>query len=101
MGKPYGLSFPLVTIRDMVRVQKALIDHLGIKRLKTVVGGSMGGMQAIEWALQFPDMVDSIILVASGAVSNPQSIAIHKVGIRAIMDDPNWKGGDYYGTRHQ
>lgn len=96
-GKPYGLSFPLVTIRDMVKVQKALTDHLGIKRLKTVVGGSMGGMQAIEWALQFPDMVDSIILVASGAVSNPQSIAIHKVGIRAIMDDPNWNGGDYYG----
>ena len=96
-GRPYALSFPLVTIRDMVKVQKALTDHLGIKRLKTVVGGSMGGMQAIEWALQFPDMVDSIILVASGAVSNPQSIAIHKVGIRAIMDDPNWKEGDYYG----
>jgi len=96
-GRPYGLSFPLVTIRDMVKVQKALTDHLGIKRLKTVVGGSMGGMQAIEWALQFPHMVDSIILVASGAVSNPQAIAIHKVGIRAIMDDPNWKGGDYYG----
>jgi homoserine O-acetyltransferase len=97
-GKPYALSFPLVTIRDMVKVQKALTDHLGINRLKTVVGGSMGGMQAIEWALLFPDMVDSIMLVASGAVSNPKSIAIHKVGLRAIMDDPNWKGGNYYGS---
>lgn len=97
-GKPYGMSFPVVTIRDMVNVQKALIDHLGIKGVTSVVGGSMGGMQAIEWALQYPDMVDSIILVASGAVSNPQSIAIHKVGIRAILDDPMWRGGEYYGS---
>ncbi len=96
-GKPYGMSFPVVTIRDMVNVQKALIDHLGIKSIKSVVGGSMGGMQAIEWALLYQDIVDTIILVASGPVSNPQSIAIHKVGIRAILDDPNWRGGDYYG----
>ena len=96
-GKPYGRTFPVVTVRDMVNVQKALVDHLGITRLKAVVGGSMGGMQAIEWALQYPDLVDSIILIASGAVSNPQSIAIHKVGIRAILDDPMWQGGDYYG----
>jgi len=95
--KPYGMTFPLVTVRDMVRVQKELIDHLGVKRLKSVIGGSMGGMQALEWALLYPDIVDSIILVASGAVSNPQSIAIHKVGIRAIIDDSNWDGGDYYG----
>lgn len=96
-GKPYGLDFPLVTIRDMVRVQKALLDYLGVKRIKAVAGGSMGGMQAMEWALSYPDMVDSIVLVASGTVSNPQSIAIHKVGIRAIMDDPDWNGGYYYG----
>ncbi len=95
--KPYGMSFPLVTVRDMVRVQKELMDHLSIKSLTSVIGGSMGGMQAIEWALLYPDIVDSIVLVASGAVSNPQSIAIHKVGIRAILDDPNWNGGDYYG----
>ncbi len=95
--KPYGRSFPLVTVRDMVRVQKELMDHLGVKSLISVIGGSMGGMQAIEWALLYPDMVDSIVLVASGPVSNPQSIAIHKVGIRAILDDPNWNGGDYYG----
>jgi homoserine O-acetyltransferase len=96
-GKPYGLTFPLVGIRDMVRVQKELIDHLGIKRLRSIAGGSMGGMQAIEWALLYPDMVDSIILIASAPRSTPQSIAIHKVGIQAIMDDPNWNGGDYYG----
>ena len=95
--KPYGMSFPLVTVRDMVRVQKELMDHLDIKGLKSVIGGSMGGMQAIEWALLYPEMVESIVLIASGAVSNPQSIAIHKVGIRAIIDDPNWKGGYYYG----
>jgi len=97
--KPYGMSFPLVTIRDMVRVQKELLDYLGIKNLKSVIGGSMGGMQAIEWALLYPDMVDSIVLVASGSVSNPQAIAIHKVGIRAIIDDSNWNGGDYYGGK--
>lgn len=96
-GRPYGMDFPLVTIRDMVRVQKELLNHLGIERVFSVVGGSMGGMQALEWALMYPGMVQTVILVASGAVSNPQSIAIHKVGIRAIMDDPDWNGGDYYG----
>jgi len=96
-GKEYGLTFPVVTVRDMVRVQKHLIDHLGIKAIKSVIGGSMGGMQAIEWALLYPDIVESIVVIASGANSNPQSIAIHKVGMRAIIDDPNWNGGDYYG----
>jgi homoserine O-acetyltransferase len=81
----------------MVCVQKHLIDHLGIKAIKSVIGGSMGGMQAIEWALLYPDIVESIVVIASGANSNPQSIAIHKVGMRAIIDDPNWNGGDYYG----
>ena len=96
-GKRYAFEFPVITIKDMVRVQKALLDSLGARRIKAVAGGSMGGMQALEWSLSYPDMVDSVVLVASGAVSNPQSIAIHKVGIRAIMDDPDWKGGDYYG----
>ena len=96
-GKPYGLSFPLVTIRDMVRTQKELLDHLGIRRVRAITGGSMGGMQAIEWALLYPQLVDSIILIATAARSTPQSIAMHKVGLRAIMDDPNWEGGDYYG----
>lgn len=95
-GKPYGLSFPLVTIRDMVRTQRELIEHLGIKRIRAIAGGSMGGMQAIEWALLYPQTVDSIILIATAARSTPQSIAMHKVGLRAIMDDPNWNGGNYY-----
>lgn len=96
-GKEYGPTFPVSTIRDMVGVQKNLTDHLGIKGIKCVIGGSMGGMQAIEWALLYPDLVESIVLIASGPNSNPQSIAIHKVGIRAIIDDPNWNGGHYYG----
>lgn len=96
-GKPYGLSFPLVTIRDMVNTQRELIDHLGINRIRAITGGSMGGMQAIEWALLYPQLVDSIILIATAARSTPQSIAMHKVGLRAIMDDPNWDGGNYYG----
>jgi homoserine O-acetyltransferase/O-succinyltransferase len=96
-AKEYGQTFPVVTVRDMVQVQKRLVDHLGIKGIKCVIGGSMGGMQAIEWALLYPDIVESIVLIASGANSNPQSIAIHKVGIRAIIDDPNWNGGHYFG----
>jgi len=96
-GKPYAMDFPLITIRDMVRVQKRLLDYLGIKHIHSIAGGSMGGMQAVEWALLYPDMVDSLVLIASGANSHPQSIAIHKVGIRAILDDPDFNGGDYYG----
>jgi homoserine O-acetyltransferase len=96
-GRPYGLSFPMISIRDMVRVQRELVKYLGIKRIRSVVGGSMGGMQAIEWALLYPEMVDSIILIASAARTSPQSIAIHRIGIQAIMDDPNWNNGDYYG----
>jgi homoserine O-acetyltransferase len=97
MGRTYGFTFPLIGIRDMVRVQKELIDHLGIRRIRGIAGGSMGGMQTIEWSLLYQDMVDSIILIASAPRSTPQSIAIHKVGIQAIMDDPNWNEGNYYG----
>jgi homoserine O-acetyltransferase/O-succinyltransferase len=96
-GRPYALAFPRITVGDMVRVQHALVERLGIRRLRAVVGGSMGGMQAIEWALRYPDLVDSMILVASAARATPQSIAIHKVGIEAILGDPNFRGGDYYG----
>ncbi|NIP38157.1 MAG: homoserine O-acetyltransferase [Candidatus Dadabacteria bacterium] len=95
-NKPYGYEFPIITITDMVKVQKKLLDHLGIESIACIAGGSMGGMQAMEWALQYPDIVKSIILIASGAWSNPQAIAIHKVGIQAIKDDPNFSGGDYY-----
>jgi homoserine O-acetyltransferase len=96
-GRPYGSSFPRIGIRDMVRVQRALLERLGVRRLRCVCGGSMGGMQAIEWAVLYPEMVDTIALVASAARATPQSIAIHKVGIEAILADPNWRGGDYYG----
>jgi homoserine O-acetyltransferase len=95
-NKPYGYTFPVITMRDMVCVQKKLVDQLGINSIACVAGGSMGGMQAIEWALLWPDFIKSIIVIASGPWSNPQSIAIHKVGIQAIKDDPNFHGGDYY-----
>ena len=96
-GKPYGSSFPQITIRDMVTVQRELLERLGVRRLRAVVGGSMGGMQAIEWAVRHPDFLDVAILVATGARATPQSIAIHKVGVEAILADPCFRGGDYYG----
>lgn len=96
-GRPYGPSFPRIRIGDMVRVQRELLRKIGVRRLRAVVGGSMGGMQALEWSLRYPDLVDSIILVASAAHATPQSIAIHKVGIEAILGDPSFRGGDYYG----
>ncbi len=94
--KPYVLSSPMVTISDMVQVQKQLIDHLGIKKLSNVVGGSMGGMQVLEWAVQFPDMVKSAAVIAATARITPQQIAFHEVGRNAIYSDPNWKNGEYY-----
>lgn len=97
-GKPYGSSFPLISITDMVRVQKQLVDHLGVNKIHSVAGGSMGGMQAIEWALLYPEYVDKIILLATSPRTTPMSIAIHKVGIEAIMSDPNWNKGDYYDS---
>ena len=97
--RPYALTFPRVTVGDMVRAQYELVRRLGIRRLRTVVGGSMGGMQAIEWGLRYPDLVDSMILVATAARATPQSIAIHKVGIEAILGDPHFRGGDYYGRQ--
>ncbi|MEE9213700.1 MAG: homoserine O-acetyltransferase [Thermodesulfobacteriota bacterium] len=97
-GRPFGSEFPVITIKDMVRVQKELLDYLEIKRLSCIAGGSMGGMQALEWCLEYPDYVDRLILIASAARSTPQSIAIHKVGVSAIMNDPNWNNGNYYGS---
>jgi len=92
---PYGISFPVVTIGDMVRVQKALIDHLGIDKLLTVVGGSMGGFQALEWAIMYPDCVASIIPIATCSRLSPQAIAFNAVGRNAILSDPNWREGRY------
>jgi homoserine O-acetyltransferase/O-succinyltransferase len=96
-GQPYGLSFPVVTIQDMVRAQMHLLDHLGIEALLSVTGGSMGGMQALEWAVSYPDRVKSCIPIASAARQSAQGIAFQQVGRQAIMADPNWREGDYYG----
>ncbi|MFQ3548266.1 MAG: homoserine O-acetyltransferase [Armatimonadota bacterium] len=96
-GKPYGLDFPIITISDMVNAQKHLIDHLGIKQLLCVVGGSMGGMQALEWSVRYPDYVRMVIPIATTARLSAQSIAFDAVGRHAIMGDPNWNNGNYYG----
>jgi homoserine O-acetyltransferase len=96
-GKPYGLNFPMVTISDMVNAQKALVDHLGIKQLMCVVGGSMGGMQVLQWAVAYPEMVRLAIPIATTARLSAQAIAFDAVGRHAIMSDPNWNGGNYYG----
>ncbi|MGO8735713.1 MAG: homoserine O-acetyltransferase MetX [Terriglobia bacterium] len=96
-GRPYGISFPMVTIRDWVDTQKVLIDHLGITRLLCVVGGSTGGMQVLQWAVSYPDMVRLAIPIATTSRLSPQAIAFNEVGRMAIQSDPNWRDGDYYG----
>ena len=95
-GEPWGTAFPPVTIGDMVRAQARLIDHLGIDRLFAVVGGSMGGMQALQWAHAFPDRVFAAIPIAAAAHHSAQNIAFHEVGRQAIFADPDWRGGDYW-----
>lgn len=96
-GKPYNLDFPFITIRDMVLAQKRLLDHLDITELYAVVGGSMGGMQVLQWALEYPEAVKRILPMATTARQGPQTIAFNEVGRRAIMQDPEWRGGDYDG----
>ena len=96
-GKPYGLAFPMVTIGDMVRTQRRLADHLGIERWLSMTGGSMGGFQVLEWAVRYPDRVASAIPVATSARLGAQAIAFDEVGRQAILADPNFRGGDYYG----
>jgi len=93
---PYGLDFPVVTIGDMVAAQKALIDHLGIKKLLAVVGGSIGGMQVLEWCVRYPQMVVCAIPLASTTKHSALSIAFNEVARQAIMADPNWNKGEYY-----
>ncbi|MFN8053484.1 MAG: homoserine O-acetyltransferase [Acidimicrobiales bacterium] len=95
-GRPYGSTFPVVSIRDMVRVQALLANHLGIDHWASVVGGSMGGMQVLEWAAMFPDRVRSILAIATTAHASAQQIAWSMVGRRAILADPRFRGGDYY-----
>ena len=93
---PYGLEFPVVTIGDMVRAQKTLIEALGIKRLLAVVGGSVGGMQVLEWCVRYPDMVAAAIPLATTTRHSALAIAFNEVARQAIMADPNWNNGDYY-----
>ncbi|GAB6934479.1 MAG: homoserine O-acetyltransferase [Bacillota bacterium] len=95
-GKPYGSAFPPVTIRDMVRVQARLLDALGIERVLAVVGGSMGGMQVLEWGVMYPDRVGRLIPMATAAYLSATAIAYNDIGRQAILADPNWRGGDYY-----
>lgn len=96
-GRPYGARFPVVTIRDMVHVQKRLMDYLGIEKLVMVVGGSMGGMQALEWAATYPDMASGAAVIAAPGYTTAQAIAYSDVGRRAILLDPEYRDGDYYG----
>jgi homoserine O-acetyltransferase len=96
-GKPYGLSFPLISIHDMVEAQRRLVDFLGIENLLSVVGGSMGGMQVLQWMVSYPKRIRSAIPIATTLKHTPQQIAFNEVGRQAVMSDPDWKKGDYYG----
>lgn len=94
-GKPYGLSFPVITVADMVRAQAMLVEALGVESLLAVIGGSMGGMQVQQWAADYPDKMFSAVIVASASRHSAQNIAFHEVGRQAIMADPDWKAGAY------
>ncbi|MEE2794765.1 MAG: homoserine O-acetyltransferase, partial [Pseudomonadota bacterium] len=96
-GAPYAMRFPVITIRDMVRGLVGLLDALGIERLHAVVGGSMGGMQALSLAANWPDRAERVLVIASTSRHSAQSIAFHELGRQAIMADPDWRQGDYYG----
>ncbi len=100
-GKAYGTDFPVITIEDAVKVQKELVDYLGVKKLLSVAGGSMGGMQALMWAIGYPEMVDSTILIASTSKLSAQGIAFNAVGRNAIISDPAWNNGDYYDKENK
>ncbi|MGH9674784.1 MAG: homoserine O-acetyltransferase MetX [Bryobacteraceae bacterium] len=98
-GCPFGMAFPVITIGDMVRLQKMLVDSLGIRRLLSVAGGSMGGMQALEWAVTYPDALASAIPIASTSRHTAMQIAFNEVGRRAIMADPDWNNGNYHNGK--
>jgi homoserine O-acetyltransferase len=98
-GQPYGADFPVITVADMVRAERALLDVLGIERLAAVAGGSLGGMQALQWAVMFPDQVDAVVAIASTHALNPQGVAWNAIAREAIMRDPAWQEGHYHGTQ--
>ncbi|MBQ2652736.1 MAG: homoserine O-acetyltransferase [Methanobrevibacter sp.] len=95
-GKEYGLEFPVITIRDMVNVQKKLVEYFNITQLYAIIGGSMGGMQVLEWMVSYPKMMKKAMPIATAAMSYPQQIAFNAVGRQSIFSDPNWNGGNYY-----
>jgi homoserine O-acetyltransferase len=97
-GRPYGSDFPVITVADMVRAERMFLDVLGIERLAAVAGGSLGGMQAFEWAVLFPDQVGAVVAIASTHALHPQGVAWNSIARDAIMRDPAWQGGHYYGT---
>jgi homoserine O-acetyltransferase/O-succinyltransferase len=97
-GRPYGSDFPVITVADMVRCERAFLDALGIERLAAVAGGSLGGMQALEWAVRYPDQVDAVVAIASTHALHPQGLAWNAIARESILRDPAWQGGHYYGT---
>ena len=97
-GRPYGPDFPVITVADMVRTERAFLNALGIERLAAVAGGSLGGMQAFEWAILYPGQVDAVVAIASTHALHPQGVAWNAIARNSIMGDPAWQGGRYYGT---
>jgi homoserine O-acetyltransferase len=97
-GRSYGSDFPVITVADMVRAERAFLNELGITRLAAVAGGSLGGMQALEWAVQYGDAVGAIVVIASTHALHPQGVAWNAIARNAITADPDWQGGHYYGT---
>ena len=97
-GRAYGSNFPVVTVPDMVRCERAFLDELGIENLAAVAGGSLGGMQALQWAVTYPDQVGAIVVIASTHALHPQGLAWNAIAREAITRDPDWQDGDYYGT---
>ena len=98
-GKPYGLNFPMMTIGDMIDTQKILIDHLGIDTLRAVVGGSVGGMQILEWCVKYPDAVQAAVPIATTMRHSALAIAFNEIARQSIISDPNWNKGDYYNSQ--
>jgi homoserine O-acetyltransferase len=97
-GRPYGANFPVLTVADMVRCEQAFLDELGIDRLAAVAGGSLGGMQALQWAVTYPEQVGSVVVIASTHALHPQGLAWNAIARESILRDPAWQDGDYYGS---